>query len=214
MSTTDDTESITTLLFGFAVNATIAASKTVLGVLTGSAAMLAEAAHSGVDMLSEVFLLTGARHSRTWGKAVSFWGLLACVNLFLSGGVYAAYEGLRTLLGEQVAEGLGWVSIAVLAGSASLEAASWRKAYRTLDTTREGQPWWTYLRTTSNIAVLTLFFEDTADILGCALAGAGIALRLVTGSPLWDGAASCLIAVLLTAVAIQLGTRNAKALAA
>ena len=215
LATPDDTESVTTLLVGFTINAVIAGAKLTLGVLTGSASMLAEAAHSAVDMLSEVFLLTGARHSRTWSKGSYFWGLLACVNLFLSGAVWAAYEGIRSLVGTEVADSLGWVSLAVLAGSAAMESVSWRTAYRTLDAQRGDTPWPTYLRTCPNVAVLTLFFEDTADIIGCFLAGTGVALGLlVTGTALWDGVASLLISVLLTGMAYVLGSRNAKLLTA
>jgi divalent metal cation (Fe/Co/Zn/Cd) transporter len=213
MSTTD-TESVSTLLVGFAINATIAAAKTTLGVLTGSASMLAEAAHSAVDMLSEVFLLTGARHGRTWSKGTYFWGLLACVNLFLSGAVWAAYEGIRSLITPQLADSLGWVSLAVLAGSALMESVSWRTAYATLNTQRGDTPWSTYLRTCPNVAVLTLFFEDTADIIGCVLAAVGVTLGLLTGTGAWDGIASLLIAALLTGMAYVLGSRNAKLLTA
>lgn len=213
-ATPDDTESVTTLLVGFGINATIAAAKTALGVLTGSASMLAEAAHSAVDMLSEVFLLTGARHSRTWTKGAYFWGLLACINLFLSGAVWAAYEGVRSLITPELADSLGWVSLAVLAGSAAMETVSWRTAYATLNATRGDTPWVTYLRTCPNVAVLTLFFEDTADIVGCALAAVGVALGLVTGSGVADGVASLAIAALLTVMAYVLGSRNAKLLTA
>ena len=214
LATTEDTESVSTLLVGFAVNASIAVAKAGLGALTGSASMLAEAVHSAVDMLSEVFLLTGVRHSRRWSKGASFWGLLACVNLFASGGVYAAYEGIRSLVGTEAADSMIWVSLAVLAGSIALESVSWRTAYRTLDAARGDIPWLVYLRTCPNVAVLTLFFEDTADIVGCALAAVGNVLLLATGSPVGDGVASLTIAVLLTGMAYVLGSRNAKLLTA
>jgi len=43
------------------------------------------------------------------------------------------------------------------------------------------------------------------DVLGLALAALGLALRQVTGSPVWDGAASIAIGALLIVVAIRLG---------
>lgn len=201
----DAPESTGTLLYGFGVNLTIFASKTVLGVLTGSAAMLAEAAHSFVDMFSEVFLLTGVWHGRRRPSARYFWGLLACVNVFLAGGCYAAYEGLRTIAGAEVADSLGWVSVAVLAGSACLEASSLRAALREIGGLRQ-------LRTTPNLAVKTMAYEDLADVLGCVLGVVGIGLRLVTGSDAWDGVASVAIGVLLAAVAVELGNQNVRLL--
>jgi divalent metal cation (Fe/Co/Zn/Cd) transporter len=42
-------------------------------------------------------------------------------------------------------------------------------------------------------------------MIGLALAALGLALRQVTGSPVWDGAASIAIGGLLVAVAVRLG---------
>jgi divalent metal cation (Fe/Co/Zn/Cd) transporter len=42
-------------------------------------------------------------------------------------------------------------------------------------------------------------------MVGLALAALGLALRQVTGSPVWDGAASMAIGALLVAVAVRLG---------
>jgi len=37
----------------------------------------------------------------------------------------------------------------------------------------------------------TVYLEDSAALLGLALAPAALLLHLVTGSAIWDGAASC-----------------------
>jgi divalent metal cation (Fe/Co/Zn/Cd) transporter len=47
-----------TVLVALVANASIAVAKGVAGALTGSAAMLAEAAHSVADMTNQAFLLT------------------------------------------------------------------------------------------------------------------------------------------------------------
>src|SRR5262249_8497865 len=57
-----------------------------------------------------------------------------------------------------------------------------------------------------------VFFEDTAALLGLLLASAGVGLRLLTGSVLWDGLASLLIGVLLAGVAYVLGRTNMRLL--
>lgn len=201
-----------TVVFALATNLTIAALKASAGVLTGSAAMLAEAAHSVVDSSTEVILLGGELHARRWTKARYFWALVAAVDMFLIGGVYAGYQGLVAILGADAGNGLAWVGLLVLAVSAALESTSWLRAVRTLAAERNGQPWISHIRTTTNVAVKAVLYEDSADLAGVALAAAGIGLRLITGSVIWDGAASVLIGLLLTAMAFELGSQNLRLL--
>jgi hypothetical protein len=53
-------ESTLTVLVAFAANLAIATAKTAAATVSGSASMLAEAAHSWADTGNEVFLLIGA----------------------------------------------------------------------------------------------------------------------------------------------------------
>ncbi len=48
-------------------------------------------------------------------------------------------------------------------------------------------------------------FEDSAAMIGLVLAAAGLALRQLTGSGVWDAAASMAIGALLIVVAVKLG---------
>ena len=54
-----------------------------------------------------------------------------------------------------------------------------------------------------------MFLEDSAALIGIALALAALVLHITRGSGLWDGAASLLIGLLLILVAVVLmrGTR-------
>ena len=56
--------SLTTVLVAFAANFLVAVAKSVAAVVTGSASILAEAAHSWADTGNEVFLLIAYRRSR------------------------------------------------------------------------------------------------------------------------------------------------------
>src|SRR5699024_1442824 len=52
-----------TVILAFAANVLIAVAKTVAGVLTGAASMVAEAAHSWADAGNEIFLMTAERRA-------------------------------------------------------------------------------------------------------------------------------------------------------
>ena len=59
-----DEESTSTVLVAGVANLLIAAAKLVAGIVSGSAAMLSEAAHSFGDTMNQVFLMASLRRSR------------------------------------------------------------------------------------------------------------------------------------------------------
>jgi divalent metal cation (Fe/Co/Zn/Cd) transporter len=61
------------------------------------------------------------------------------------------------------------------------------------------------VRSSPDLTVRTALFEDSAAMVGLALAAFGLTMRQVTGSPVWDGGASIAIGCLLIVVAIRLG---------
>lgn len=208
-----ESESMKTTVWAFAVNIGVAIIKVSAGVLTGSSALLAEAAHSFADSSTEGFLLIGALHGRRNPRARYAWALTAAIVMFALGGVYACYEGLQTIFGVPVENTVpAWVGLIVLAFASVLEATSWSRAVRTLALTKGDKSWIKHLRTTTDTATKTVLEEDTADIGGNALAGLGISMHLLTGSMIWDGIASVLIGVLLTVMAYELGAHNVRLL--
>ena len=91
-----------------------------------------------------------------------------------------------------------------------LEGTSWVQAVRQLrnEARRDETTPLAWLRQTDDPTVKTVFFEDSAALIGLLLAFAGVGLHQLTGSAFWDGLASVLIAVLLTVVAYILGGTN------
>jgi cation diffusion facilitator family transporter len=221
--TDSDGESTLTVIVALAANAAIAALKAVAGVLTGSAAMLAEAAHSVADTATEGLLLAALRHSERpadrrhpfgYGKVRFFWSLIAAVSIFVTGAIFAVYEGVRTIFGAGTEQTLAWVAFLVLGLSFVIEGMSWIRAVRQIRREQDetGQKLLEHLRTTDDPTVKTVLYEDTAALLGLLLAFGGVGLRLLTGSVLWDGLASLLIGVLLAVVAYLLGRTNMRLL--
>jgi divalent metal cation (Fe/Co/Zn/Cd) transporter len=62
-----------------------------------------------------------------------------------------------------------------------------------------------HMKSSPDITVKVNLFEDSAAVVGLILAALGVGLGQLTGSPVWDGAASIAIGVLLVVVAIKLG---------
>lgn len=212
-------ESTLTVLVALAVNAAIGVLKLIAGLITGSAAMLAEAAHSAADTATEGLLLTALRRSSRaadrrhpfgYGKERFFWALIAAVSIFVSGAVFAIYEGVRTIIGEQAEQTAVLVAYIVLGISFVLEGISWSQAARQVrrEAAADDLPLLRWLRDTDDPTVKTVFFEDSAALVGLLLAFGGVGLHQLTGSAFYDGLASLLIGVLLSVVAYILGRTN------
>src|SRR5947209_1557499 len=149
-----NSESLGTVLIAAAANLAIAVAKAVGGVISGSSAMLSEAAHSVADTVTEVLLLTALRrsarpaderHPLGYGPERYFWAFLASVATFVGGAVFAVTDGIRTILsGEDLGSPL--VSYIVLAVAFLLEGTSLIRGVR--QSSREARRWktplWTY----------------------------------------------------------------------
>ncbi len=212
-------EGLLTVLLALGVNLAIAIAKVVAGVLTGSAAMLSEAAHSFADCGTELFLLTALRRSEKradrshpfgYGKERYFWSLLAAVSIFTAGALFSLYQGIHTLIGNPEEHQGVLVGYLVLAGAAVLESISLTQAIRQVrgEKAKDDLPLLPYLRRSDDPTVKTVLYEDSAALIGLLLAFGGIGLTQLTGSPVWDGIASLLISCLLVLVAYLLGRTN------
>lgn len=222
--TTDETkdggESTLTVLIALGANVGVGLLKLIAGLLTGSAAMLAEAAHSVADTATEALLLTALhrsgrkadrRHPFGYGMERFFWSLIAAVGIFVSGGVFAIYEGIHTIVDGEPDDSRAWVAYVVLAVSFVLEGISWLQGVKQVraDAVEHEQTPAEFLRTTDDPTVKTVFCEDSAALIGLVIAFLGVLLHQLTGAAVWDGVASILIGLLLTVVAyVLIGTNK------
>ena len=210
-----------TVLVAVAANATIAVVKGVAGAISGSSALLAEAAHSVADTSNQLLLLVsiglGERrpdeeHPFGYGKERFFWTLLAAVIIFLAGAVFSIGQGVLELLKPGKKETF-LLAIGTIAFAAVAEGISFTRAIRqTRGEAREAAvPLLKYVRQSKDPTVKAVLSEDTTDLVGLAIAGVGIVLAEVTGSEAWDAGAAIAVGALLVVVAFQLG-RDTKGL--
>ncbi|MFJ6984045.1 MULTISPECIES: cation diffusion facilitator family transporter [unclassified Streptomyces] len=215
-------ESTFTVIVAAAANLGIALAKAVAGVISGSSAMLSEAAHSVADTVTEVLLLTALKRSEKpadedhplgYGPERYIWALLAAVATFVGGAVFSLYDGIHTLLaGEDLGDPL--LSYIVLAVAFLLEGYSLRTGLRQArgEAVALGVPLRRYLRHTPDTAVKAVVLEDSAALAGLLLAAGGLLGGQLTGSGVWDGIASLCIGALLLYVAWVLGRSNVELL--
>lgn len=204
-----------TVVIAGVANLSVMLIKIIAGVLTGSSAILAEAAHSAADTLNQGFLLTSlkrgrkpadAEHPFGYGQERYFWSLLAAFGIFVAGAGFSAFEGILAL-GRTANSHDTVVAYGVLVAAGLAEGTSFARAFRQMrdEAGERRTSVIDHVRTSPDTTVKTALFEDSVAMIGLALAAAGVGLRQITGSGVWDGAASIAIGALLVLVAIRLG---------
>ena len=210
--------SMTTVLLAFGANLLVAIAKSVAAVLTGSASMLAEAAHSWADTGNQVFLLVAHRrsgrppdraHPLGHGREAYVWSLLAALGLFVAGAAVSVTHGVQELLSPEPATDFV-VGYVVLALAFVLEGISFLRSARQVKPAAElmDRDLIEQVMATSDPTLRAVFAEDAAALAGLLVAAVGLAAHQMTGSPTPDAVGSILVGALLAVVALTLFDRN------
>jgi cation diffusion facilitator family transporter len=211
-------ESLGSVLAALAANTTIALAKGIAAALTGSPALLAETLHTVADTGNEVLLFVAIRrsgrpadasHPFGYGPERYYWALLAAIGMFVIGGAISIWNGVRAFLHPPELEAF-WVGVAVHVIALVLDGLSRTVALRQLRTQAERRRLSVrqLIRESADPTVVTVYFEDTADVLGAILALAALVLHRLTGSALPDALATIAIGLLLCYLAGSLTRRN------
>jgi cation diffusion facilitator family transporter len=207
-----------TVIIAFLANILVAIAKTVAAVITSSASMVAEAAHSWADAGNEIFLLIAdrrgartkdARHPLGYGRNAFVWSLIAAFGIFTAGAIVSIMHGIQELSETGPVES-PLIAYIVLGIAFVLEGASFTQAMvksRRLAKER-GSSTWDFVLETSDTTLRAVFFEDAAALIGLVIAGGAILLHQITGVAAWDAVGSILVGILLAVVAIILIRRN------
>ncbi len=207
-----------TVVIALSANLVIAIAKTIAALITGSASMVAESAHSWADFGNEIFLLIADRrsmrqrddpHPLGYGREAYVWSMFAAFGIFTAGAVVSIWHGIQQLFAPEDATDFG-IAYIVLAVAAVLEGVSFTQAFRQARAggKRRGTSTGLYALTSSNATLRAVFAEDAAALIGLLVAFLGILLHQVTGLAAFDAAGSILVGILLAIVAIVLIDRN------
>jgi cation diffusion facilitator family transporter len=197
------------IFVSLAGNIGISLSKFVAAAFTGSAAMLAEAVHSLVDITHELLLLLGVRQAQApaderfpygQGKAVYFWGLIAVI-FFTVGGVYAFIHGIEQIMHPDPID-ISYAAYLVLAVALVLNSLALKEALQQFMHSKGGTPFMAALRTTKDPSMRILIFQNALDIAGELLVLISMLLFQATGIVYFDGIAGVIIGIMLVAAAL------------
>jgi cation diffusion facilitator family transporter len=218
MSAVRGDDSFLSVMAALAANTAIAVAKGTAAALTASPALFAETLHTLADAGNEVLLFVALRRSARpaddthpfgYGPERYYWALLAAIGMFVVGGAVSVWEGVNALVHPRELETF-WVGVAVLVIALVLDGSSRVVAVRGLrrQAGARGVTVRQLLRESPDPTIITIYLEDSIDVLGAALALVALVLHEVTGSALPDALATIVIGLLLGYAAARLTGRN------
>jgi cation diffusion facilitator family transporter len=197
-------------------NLIIALSKFVAAAFSGSSAMWSEGVHSTVDSVNELLLLyglhrAGAPPDRTHpfghGRELYFWSFIVALLVLAVGAGVALIEGVLRLRNPVPDTDL-WLNYVVLGVAAVFEGISWSIALREFRARKGNLGYFQAFRQSKDPTTFTVLLEDSAALLGLAIAFLGILGAQLLDAPWLDGAASIGIAAVLAASALLLARES------
>lgn len=208
-------------LFG---NLGISIAKLIAALLTNSSAMWSETYHSFSDTFNQVLLLIGIktssrvpteRHPFGYGKEQFFWSFVVATLLFGISGILSFEKGFASFY-DPVHQIVNTdVSYVILLISAIFEGNALRIAFNLFKDTIEArgekvnlQKLFKEFQESKDPTILTVMVEDSAALLGIAIAATGIYLSDVTNNMIYDALASISIGCVLMLFAFFLAKEN------
>jgi cation diffusion facilitator family transporter len=172
--------------------------------------------HSVADSANQALLLLGRsraaraqteEHPFGFGRERYFYAFVVAVVLFTGGAAFSVFEGIHKIIDPEPVRSPA-VAFAVLAIAIVLESLSLRTAVRESNQVRGRHGWLAFIRRAKAPELPAVLLEDVAALTGLAFATVGVALAVITGNGVWDGAGSLAIGALLAVVAVILAVET------
>jgi cation diffusion facilitator family transporter len=200
------------VIAALAANILIALMKFTVAVFINSSALLAEGFHSLADTSNQALLLLGLKlstrppdrsHPFGYGKERYFWAFVVSISIFIMGSAFSIHEGIVKIIHPDPLKHQGWGYLVILLSSL-FDGYSWRIAFQALKGTIKRRGVFRTIRESKAPAIFIIFLEDSAALFGLSIALGGILLASITENPVFDGAASIIIGIILALVALVL----------
>ena len=129
-----------------------------------------------------------------------FWAFVVAILVFAIGAGVSIYEGVSRVLDPHPMTN-AYINYAVLGVAMIFEFGSWWIAFSEFRRQKGSQSYMETVRISKDPTIFTVFFEDSAALLGLMVAMIGIAAGEAFGIPELDGIASIVIGVILAITA-------------
>lgn len=174
--------------------------------------MLSEGIHSLVDTGNQVLLLYGIKRAAKpadkdfpfgHGKEIYFWSFVVAISIFAVGAGVSIYEGVHHLRDPRPMTSVS-MNYIVLGLAFVFESGVWFFAVKEFRRVKGKHGFFDAVKYSKDPSLFVVLFEDTAALLGLAVALVGIYLGDV--HQIWwaDGAASIVIGIILAGTAAWL----------
>lgn len=206
----------TVIYAALAGNLLVATTKFVAAGWTGSSAMLSEAVHSLVDTANQGLMLYGIhrasqpaddQHPLGHGRELYFWSFVVALLIFALGAGVSIYEGLLHIWQPVPIENYE-ASYIVLGLSFLFEASTWGVAARAFEKQRGSLGFIEAATRSRDPTSFLVLFEDSAALIGIAIAFAGTLLVQMTGIQRFDGIAFVGIGLVLALTSLFLARES------
>ncbi|MDN5287211.1 MAG: cation diffusion facilitator family transporter [Mucilaginibacter sp.] len=199
-----------------AANLLIAITKFIAGIVSNSAAMIAEGVHSVVDTANQLLLLLGVHQSKKkpdalhpfgYGKELYFYSFIVSILIFGLGGGVSIYQGIVHIIHPDVPGNPTW-SYVVLCTSVIFEGSSLIIAAKEFNKLRGNQTWWQAITRSKDPSTFLVLFEDGAAVIGLFIVATCLFLGHKFHLDYLDGVASLLVGLLLIGVSLILARES------
>jgi cation diffusion facilitator family transporter len=197
-------------------NTAVALIKFGAAFWTGSSAMLSEAIHSSVDAGDQALMVYGIsraqrppdpQHPLGHGRELYFWSFTVALLIFTLGAGLTAYEGVQHILMPHRISDPG-VTYVVYGAAGIFEGLSWAYALREFRKGKGELGYFEAMRQGKDPPTFIVLFEDSAALIGLAIAAAGTFASVQLDMPVIDGIASLGISAVLGFVALMLARES------
>jgi cation diffusion facilitator family transporter len=197
-------------------NLMVALTKFAAAWWTGSSAMFSEAIHSVVDTGNQAMLLYGMRQAKTppdashplgYGRELYFWSFIVALLVFTVGAGVAFYEGVSHIMHPNAMVD-AHVNYIVYGCSIVFEGATWIYALIEFGKAKGDAGYIEAIVRSKDPPGFIVLLEDTAALIGIAIATAGTFAANYYAMPMLDGVASIGISIVLALTAFALARES------
>jgi len=192
-----------------ALDAVLFGINLVVGLVSGSRAVLSQAVYIIADFIGGILLVWGFvasqrppddRHPFGRGKERFFWAFSASLVTFTVAGLLVLFTAFGSILHPTPVVALPYDLTILIANVAASLVGIWV----TLRELRRERATLTSFLESSHMGVKTIFFQDVVSVFGALVALVGIVLIDVTGRDVFDGISAFGIGLLLLATGVLL----------